>query len=178
MKKVFILFIFLIAILFAKAQQPAMSKPCASNPVYRFFDFWIGEWEAFNPAGKKAGDSKIELILDSCVILENWTSTTQGYAGKSMNTFNVQTGMWQQTWIDNKGGMTEYVRSKWEKDKMILTTRNEKQKEGTYKMMRMTFTKLNDNKVRQFGESSLDEGKTWKTDFDLEYRRKNKTGNN
>ena len=80
--------------------------------------------------------------------------------------------MWQQTWIDNKGGMTEYVNSKWEKDKMIVTTRNEKQKNGTYKMMRMTFTKLNDDKVRQFGESSVDEGKIWKTDFDLEYRRK------
>ena len=80
--------------------------------------------------------------------------------------------MWQQTWIDNKGGMTEYVNSKWEKDKMIVTTRNEKQKDGTYKIMRMTFTRLSDDKVRQFGESSADEGKTWKTDFDLEYRRR------
>lgn len=171
MKKAFTLLI-IITTLFAQAQQTSVVKPCANNPIYRFFDFWIGDWEAFNPGGKKAGDSKIELILDSCVIFENWTSTTQGYAGKSMNTYNVQTGMWQQTWIDNKGGMTEYVSSKWEKDKMIVTTRNEKQKEGTYKMMRMTFTKLNDDKVRQFGESSLDEGKTWKTDFDLEYRRK------
>lgn len=172
MKKGFILFIFFVAISPAKAQQQPMVKPCASNPVYRFFDFWIGEWEAFNPGGKKAGESKLELMLDSCVILENRTSTTQGYAGKSRNTYNVQTGMWQQTWIDNKGGMTEYVNSKWEKDKMIVTTRNEKQKNGTYKMMRMTFTKLNDDKVRQFGESSVDEGKIWKTDFDLECRRK------
>lgn len=172
MKKVFFLLVILASLLFAKAQQPPAGNPCAGNPVYRFFDFWIGDWEAFGPGNKKAGDSKIELILDSCVILENWTSATQGYMGKSMNTFNVQTGMWQQTWIDNKGGMTEYVNSKWEKDKMIVTTRNEKQKDGTYKIMRMTFTRLSDDKVRQFGESSADEGKTWKTDFDLEYRRR------
>lgn len=172
MKKVTALLIILTIGLFVKAQQSPVARPCASNPVYRFFDFWIGHWEAFNPAGKKAGDSNIELILDSCVIFENWTSTTQGYMGKSMNTFNTQTGMWQQTWIDNKGSMTEYVTSKWEKNKMIVTTRNEKQKDGTYKMMRMTFTKLDDDKVRQFGENSVDEGKTWKTDFDLEYRRK------
>lgn len=172
MKRLPVLLIILSSVLFAKAQQPTNTKPCANNPVYRFFDFWIGDWEVFNSAGKKAGDSKIELILDSCVIFENWASTTQGYMGKSMNTFNVQTGMWQQTWIDNKGGMTEYVNSKWEKNKMIVTTQNEKQKDGGYKIMRMTFTKLNDDKVRQFGESSADEGKTWKTDFDLEYRRK------
>jgi len=172
MKKLLGLFVIFSTVFFAKAQQLPAGNPCANNPVYRFFDFWIGDWEAFGPAGKKAGDSKIELILDSCVIFENWTSTTQGYMGKSMNTFNVQTGMWQQTWIDNKGGMTEYVNSKWEKDKMIVTTRNEKQKDGTYKMMRMTFSKLSDDKVRQFGESSVDEGKVWKTDFDLEYRRK------
>jgi len=172
MKKGSVLLIILMIGFLVSAQQTTTMRPCAGNPVYRFFDFWIGQWEAFNSAGKKAGDSKIELILDSCVIFENWTSTTQGYMGKSMNTFNVQTGMWQQTWIDNKGGMTEYVNSKWEKDKMIVTTRNEKQKDGTYKMMRMTFTKMNDDNVRQFGESSVDEGKTWKIDFDLEYRRK------
>ncbi len=172
MKKSACLIFFCSTLFFVQAQPPAFQKPCAVNPVYRFFDFWIGDWEAFSPDGKKAGDSKIELILDSCVILENWTGTSNGYAGKSMNTYNSSTGMWQQTWIDNKGGMTEYVNSSWEKNKMIITTRNEKQKDGKFKMMRMIFTKLNDEQVRQLGESSSDEGKTWKTDFDLEYRRK------
>ena len=50
-------------------------KPC-SRPEYRQFDFWIGEWEAFGLNGQKAGDSKISLILDSCVILEEWTSAS------------------------------------------------------------------------------------------------------
>jgi hypothetical protein len=171
MRKIIVLFA-IGSCFFVSAQQPAATRPCAGNPVYRFFDFWIGDWEAFGGNGKKAGDSKIELLLDSCVIFENWISTTQGYMGKSMNTFNTQTGMWQQTWMDNKGGLTEYVNSKWEKDKMILTSRNEKQKDGTYKILRMVFTKLSNDAVRQFGESSADNGKTWKTDFDLEYHRK------
>jgi hypothetical protein len=55
---------------------------------------------------------------------------------------------------------------------MILETANLKQADGSYKIMRMTFTKLDNDKVRQFGESSTDGGKTWKTNFDLEYRRK------
>ena len=39
-------------------------------------------------------------------------------------------------------------------------------------MRRLTFTKLTNDKVRQFGEKSDDEGKTWVVEYDLEYRRK------
>lgn len=73
-------------------------KPC-SQPVFRQFDFWIGEWEAFGPKGAKAGDSKITVLLDSCVILEEWTSANaqQGliYSGKSFNSYNAATKQWQ-----------------------------------------------------------------------------------
>ncbi len=153
------------------AQQAAPPKPCGSDPVYRFFDFWIGEWEAYGPKGK-GGDSKISVILDSCVILEEWTSAQQGYAGKSFNTYNRSTKMWQQTWVDNRGGITEYNNSTWEKDKMEVTTDNRQISNGSWLMQRMTFTRISDDKVRQHGENSTDGGKTWTTTFDLEYRRK------
>jgi hypothetical protein len=151
--------------------QTLNTRPCGSNPIYRFFDFWIGDWEAYGPKGK-GGDSKISLILDSCVILEEWTGSQQGYAGKSFNTYNNATKMWQQTWVDNKGGITEYKNSVWEKDKMIVTTDNRQMPNGNWLMQRMTFTKLSEDKVRQHGENSNDGGKTWTTSFDLEYRRK------
>lgn len=171
MKKFFLILLLALLVRDSLAQQPLPVRPCGSNPVYRFFDFWIGEWEAFGPKGK-GGDSKISLILDSCVILEEWTSVAQGYAGKSFNTYNRATQMWQQTWVDNKGGITEYNNSVWEKDKMVVTTANRTLKDGTTLMQRMTFTKLSDDKVRQHGEDSKDGGKTWTTTFDLEYRRK------
>jgi len=153
------------------SQLPS-SAPCSANPVYRQFDFWIGEWEAFNRMGLKSGDSKIERILDSCVILENWTTPRGNYSGKSYNTFNASTGKWQQYWVDNKGGVTEYFDGHFENGQMMVQTANLKQADGNYKIQKMTFSKLSDDKVRQHGESSTDAGKTWKTDFDLEYRRK------
>ncbi len=55
---------------------------------------------------------------------------------------------------------------------MVLQTENLKQPDGSYKILKMTFYSINKDKVRQHGESSIDDGKTWKTDFDLEYRRK------
>ena len=155
--------------------QSSQKVPC-SDTIYRQFDFWIGEWEAFNLKGQKAGDSKIELILDSCIILENWTSTsvTKGirYAGKSYSSYNAAAKQWQQYWVDNVGGVTEYFNGHYENNKMILQTVNVKQSDGSFKIQKMTFFNLGPDKVRQFGESSIDGGKTWKTDFDLEYRRK------
>jgi len=173
MQRIIVLFLCIVPFL-SNAQQPSR-LPC-SDPVYRQFDFWIGEWEAYNLKGQKAGDSKIELILDSCIILENWTSASiiKGlrYAGKSYNTYNAATKKWQQYWVDNTGGVTEYFDGHFENDKIILQTANIKQPDRTNKIQKMTFFNLGPDKVRQFGESSTDEGKTWKTDFDLEYRRK------
>jgi hypothetical protein len=37
-------------------------------------------------------------------------------------------------------------------------------------LYRISYTKNADESVRQFGEKSTDNGKTWKTDFDLLYR--------
>ena len=64
----------ILLVIFALSKVVAQKTPCKSNPVYRQFDFWIGEWDAYGLNGKKAGDSKVTLVLDSCIILEEWTS--------------------------------------------------------------------------------------------------------
>ena len=172
MKTPFLFCLFFLLSVAVIAQQPAVKHPCAANPLYRQFDFWLGQWEAFGTNGKKAGDSNISLLLDSCIIFEEWTSTQAGYAGKSYNTYNPVTGKWQQYWVDNKGGITEYFNGRFENDTMVLQTANNRQPDGTFKIMKMTFSHAGTGIVRQLGQSSGDEGKTWETDFDLEYRRK------
>ena len=167
--------IFLTATLIAYLQSSTAQKPC-SLPVFRQFDFWVGEWEAYGPKGNKGGDSKISIILDSCIILEEWTSANvqQGlrYAGKSFNTYNTATKQWQQTWVDNTGGTTEYLRGDGSDGKIIFYADKVVGPQGKVFMRRLTFTKLNNDKVRQFGERSDDGGITWTTEYDLEYRRK------
>lgn len=156
----------------------AQSSPCGADPVYRKFDFWIGEWEAFGVKGKKAGDSKISLILDSCIILEEWTSTgiAQGliYKGKSFNTYNAVTHQWQQTWVDNAGGSLEYLEGKAEDDKIIFQTKPFPFSKDTIAIRKLSFFNLGINKVRQLGEISKDNGSSWVVEYDLEYRRKSK----
>jgi hypothetical protein len=167
--------IFLTAIITACLQSLTAQKPC-SLPVFRQFDFWVGEWEAYGPKGNKGGDSKISIILDSCIILEEWTSASmqQGlrYAGKSFNTYNTATKQWQQTWVDNAGGTTEYLRGEGSDGKIIFYADKVIGPQGKLFMRRLTFTKLSNDRVRQFGERSDDGGTTWTTEYDLEYRRK------
>lgn len=160
----------LVLPLFTLAQAPK-TKPCSINPIYQQFDFWLGEWNVFAPNGQQAGSSKIERLLDSCVILENWY-TPNGSSGKSFNTYNAAKQKWQQYWVDNSGGVTEYSNGRFENGAMIMETEKITMPNQTSRIMRMTFTPLSKDKVRQHGQSSTDNGLTWKTDFDLEYRRK------
>ncbi|MEO6357757.1 MAG: hypothetical protein ABIU77_02055 [Ferruginibacter sp.] len=178
MKQIFILLIFSVAFKPINAQKLPPANPCITNEIYRQFDFWIGEWEAFNLKGKKAGDSKISLILDSCVILEEWSNVPVPggliYKGKSINTYNSTIKQWQQTWVDNVGGNTQYVHGKYEDNKIIFQTDPWQYSNDTMAISRLTFFNLNPDKVRQLGEISKNNGQTWVTQYDLEYRRKKK----
>ena len=171
MKKIYLIAAVLLLAGISQAQQ----LPC-SKPVYRQFDFWIGEWDVFAATGAKAGDSKISLTLDSCTILEEWTSNglQNGlrYAGKSYNMYNAAKERWQQYWVDNTGAITQYFNGHYENDKMIVQTDNERLSDSVSQVQKMTFYKLGPDRVRQHGETSKDNGKTWLTSFDLEYRRK------
>lgn len=169
--------IFLFATLsFSLISLSAQNNPCTTNPMYRQFDFWIGDWDVFGLKGQLAGTSKISLILDSCVILEEWNSVSKNgqltYSGKSYNTFNSAEVQWQQHWVDNAGGSNDYLLGKYENNKMIYITTPFVLSKDTLAIRRMTFFNINSQTLRQLGEISKDNGKTFITEYDLEYRRK------
>lgn len=166
----------LLIVVFGISTVSAQKSPCTANPVYRQFDFWLGEWEAYGINGKKAGESKISLILVSCIIFEEWTSAgTQGgliYAGKSFNTYNAAKKQWQQTWVDNVGGTTEYLEGKYKDNHMQFLSVKFPVSKDTMAIRKLTFYNLGTGKVRQLGEISKDNGVSWVVEYDLEYRRK------
>ncbi len=167
------IYIFLLACLMSITANAQV--PC-NAPQYRQFDFWLGEWEAFGKSGQKAGDSRISLILDSCIVLEEWTSSSVNrglrYAGKSFNTWNASTSQWQQTWVDNTGGSTEYLDGRYAEGKMIFLSRPFPLTGDTVAIRRLTFFNIGHDKIRQLGEISRDNGGQWAIEYDLEYRRK------
>jgi len=145
-------------------------RPCQSRPESHLFDFWIGEWDVTGPQGQPAGKSSVQQILSQCVIFENWTDR-QGGQGKSFNAYNVDYNRWQQFWTDQYGRVTEYRESERTPEKGLRFLAHQGPPDHQM-LIRMTFTPIDANTVRQFGETSTDNGKTWTTSFDLMYRRR------
>ncbi len=155
----------------AAAQAPTVveTRPCKESPEYRGMDFWVGEWEVESARGRPAGDSKIELVLDGCIVLENWTGRN-GYTGKSFNLFHHDSSTWEQIWVDNQGQVTRYEGKA--KDGNIYYRTERVDPDGKKTPARMTFFPQGPDRVRQLGETSTDGGATWTVEYDLLYKRK------
>ncbi len=165
-----ILFLSLVMVAaYATSANAQKNAPCKSRPEYRQFDFWVGEWDVLTPQGQTAGTNSVQLILGDCVLFENWTGAKGGH-GKSFNLYNAAAGKWQQTWVDNSGSLLELYGEY--KDNQMRFTGETNAPGGKKTLERLTFTKLSDDKVRQFWEQSTDDGKTWTVAFDGMYIRK------
>ena len=170
------LIVFLVAVGPVSAQSPSPSpspspfvSPCLA-PEYRQFDFWVGDWNVLDPAGNVVGTNNITREYDGCVVQEHWEARgPQKQIGSSFNTYNPATRQWHQTWVDSTGGFL-LLDGAFADGKMVLSGEM-RNKRGLLKH-RIAWTPQPDGRVRQFWETSADEGKTWKPAFDGLYVRK------
>jgi len=142
--------------------------PCDTMPAARQFDFWIGDWDVYNPARQLAGTNSIQKVLGGCALLENWEGSLGG-SGKSMNWYNVQAGYWQQTWVASGASQQEYRHGRLEGT--TLRFLGERMTPQGKVDVRLSFTPLAPNRVRQHAETSTDGGATWSATYDFLYLR-------
>ena len=136
---------------------------------HRQFDFWIGEWEVTNPAGKPAGRNRIEAILGGCALRESWTGAGGG-SGTSYSAWDRQRRRWHQTWVDD-GGLVLRLEGGLVDGKMVL--RGETlDTSGAPVSNRISWERTGPGAVRQLWEASTDGGKTWRAVFDGSYRKR------
>lgn len=147
---------------------PAHAQSACSDPAYRQFDFWLGEWEVSKPDGAVAGQNSIEKEYGGCVLHERYT-TPKGYAGESLNTYDASSGLWHQTWVDN-GGLLLLLDGRLVDGSMVMQSSGSG-KDGAAKRHRITWTPNADGSVRQLWEST-DAAGEWSVAFDGLYRRK------
>lgn len=149
----------------ALAQQPQGPPPCTA-PEYRQFDFWLGDWNVESPANPgRVSRNRITRTNGGCTLLEQYT-TPSGYEGSSLNFYDASRKLWHQTWIDNQGGAL-YIEGGLQGTSMVLSSTGDAQN-----VQRITWTPLEDGRVRQLWESTTDAGKTWTTVFDGYYSRR------
>jgi len=155
----------------AKAQAPSPSpfvSPCVA-PEYRQFDFWVGDWDVLDPAGNVVGTNKVTREYDGCVVQEHWEARgPQKQIGSSFNTYNPGTRQWHQTWVDSTGGFL-LLDGAFADGRMVLSA-DMTNKRGRLKHL-IAWTPQPDGRVRQFWETSSDDGQTWKPSFDGMYVR-------
>ena len=140
--------------------------PC-STEEYRQFDFWIGEWEVFNPKGQKVGENTITRILGGCSLKESWRGAS-GNIGHSYNIYNQASGTWHQTWVDNGGTLLQLDGGLVDDSMVMQGSTQAKQGEVLNKI---SWTP-EDEHVRQVWQVSTDQGEKWQTIFDGLYKKK------
>jgi tetratricopeptide (TPR) repeat protein len=145
-----------------------LRRPCMYLPEARQFDFWVGEWDVFNPQGQKVGTSAVQQISAGCGVLENWRDAF-GNEGKSINFYDSNTQKWYQYWIGASGGPLRL--SGTYQDGALKYEGEPSTVNGATSLSRMTFFNLDTNTVRQFAEQTADGGKTWTVTVDFKYVR-------
>ncbi|MEP6901041.1 MAG: tetratricopeptide repeat protein [Actinomycetota bacterium] len=143
-------------------------RPCIYSAQARQFDFWVGDWDVYNTQGQKAGMNSVQLFSDGCGLLENWKSSVGG-DGKSINFYDAGTGKWYQSWIGTGGGALRYAGNFTDG---AMRFEGETVANGIKTLQKLTFSKIDENTVRQLFEASADDGKTWTIAYDLKYVRK------
>lgn len=153
-----------------KAVARPAPTPCMADSNARRFDFWVGEWDV-TPAGDTTvvGHSNVQIVSGGCALLENWTAGN-GSQGKSLNSYNSGLAHWQQYWVGQNGGVTEYRDSRWDGKTLVFLAHSRNAKGGFEQ--RLSFTPLDSNTVRQLGEISTDGGRSWKVGYDFHYHRR------
>ncbi|MFL6722338.1 MAG: hypothetical protein ACJ8FT_11140 [Sphingomonas sp.] len=145
----------------AAAPPPNAAAPCADAEHHQF-DFWVGRWDVYNPKGKMVAHSLIESVYGGCGVRENWMPLAQP-GGGSLNIYVPEEKHWEQFWIDSGGSRAMFIGG-WNGNAMVI------QGKWAGPLVRITYSKNADRSVRQFGEASKDDGKTWAPSFDLIYR--------
>ena len=142
--------------------SPANGAAACTAPEHSQFDFWVGKWDVYGPKGKLVAHSLIEKLYNGCGVRENWMPFNN-QTGGSLNISLPAEKHWEQFWIDSSGSRAVFIGG-WNGEAMVI------QGKWGGPLVRITYTPNPDRSVRQFGEQSTDEGKTWAPSFDFTYR--------
>jgi hypothetical protein len=132
------------------------------------FDFWIGEWDVFNPDGKQVGRNTITSMFGNGMVHEHWRGNG-GVEGRSVNAYDAARGVWHQTWMDSTGGVLLLDGGVRDGAMVLEGLAPSGEDMSVVDRQRITWTP-GDQGPRQLWESSNDDGQTWTVAFDGRYR--------
>jgi len=159
----------------AEAPAPAVAPrpPGCTEPERHQLDFWLGDWDTFEPEGvlgESQARAHVDSILAGCVVHELYEQT-DGLIGDSFLSYDSITKKWQQTWLTNFGA---YMFLTGTFKGGVLTLEGTSHTKTRDLPHRITW-KAEHGGVRETGVMSIDGGKTWVPAFDVLFlKHKNK----
>lgn len=153
----------------AAEQVPVTAGTCAGK-LYEAFDFWVGDWSVYAKDGVRLGRSTVTKVNNGCAVRETWLPV-QGQPGGNLNAPDLITGRWHQYWVDGSGARVDLEGGLYQ-GSMILSG-NWRRINGSTQdaVLKITYTRLDQDSVRQLAEFSSDDGLTWEVSFDHLYLR-------
>ena len=150
----------------AAAQTPP--APCSAAES-RQFDFWIGDWDAFDADDLQTAIARthITAIAAGCAIHELYEQA-DGLIGDSILAFDPVRRAWQQTWVTNRGSLM--VISGRLVDGALVLEGEMHVANGTSLRQRITWQRQGEA-VRESATLSRDDGRTWEPAFDVIFRK-------
>jgi hypothetical protein len=144
----------------------AQSNGACDALPYRAFDFWIGDWNVFDVAtNTKSAFVRVSSIQGRCGLREEYTAVN-GSSGESLSTYDPRHRHWLQFWLSSAGAIVS-ISGTLQGENMVLVGHEE----GVHSTMVRGTWKPEPDGVRETGEKSRDNGRTWQPWFDLQFRR-------
>lgn len=142
-------------------------QPSCDATEYKEFDFWVGDWDAFE-AGSTAPAARVQVdrLLDGCVLREQYAGA-DGHKGQSLSIYDRSRKVWHQSWFTNRGELL-VIEGTLQSGVMVLTGAD-RLADGKERRVRGIW-KPEANGIRETAVTSTDGGKTWTPWFDLIFR--------
>ncbi len=182
----------LFAVLAAGAALPAIAQtavaptPTASPPVApnrpKFIctsgaptelDFWIGDWKVTrHGTDQQFGINHFTKVNGGCAVREEFKAKSPNgsdYLGSSLSFYDPVDLQWHQFYVDNGGRRSVYAGTMQGND-WVMIAPSFLPARGAF-LQRMIVRRNPDGSVEQLGAISIDNGKTWRDIFDLDYTK-------
>lgn len=144
----------------------AVAGGACSGPAYHQFDFWVGDWTAYDPGGVDAlAKVSVTRGADGCALLETVTPA-KGPPSVALIAYDSDATLWRWTAVAGDGSAIS-LQGGMQNGEMALEGELAGAADG--RLARIVL-KTQGAAVSESAERSKD-GKDWSTWFDLELRR-------
>lgn len=146
------------------SRQADAPPACDDLDGFHELDFWVGEWNVYSPDDRLQGRNRIEKVLGGCAVVESWTATGGG-EGRSLFYYNRFTDTWKQVWVTGLATVPGGVKEKTLVERLdggaVRFQGQIVRPDGSTYLDRTTLTPLEDGRVEQRIQVSMDDGETW-----------------